>query len=213
MGGIGDTFSSLTWVYLLGAGFSLYQLYRHRREFWDDTLTPLDRQLAGGVAFFLLVPVGVLFHEFGHMLAAWTTGGKVLGLHYFLYWGYVEYLPSGPDPLQLWYVALAGNFFSYILGIACLAAAVLARNLKLVLRVVLVQLGILEIVQTLIAYPLMSLDPNFNGDWDAIYDFAATPIASWATLAVHLLSLAAFIIFIQRNSQATYLSQGYASGR
>ena len=206
MGGIGDTFSTLTWIYLLGAGFILYQLFQHRREFWDDKLTPRDRQLAGGVAFFLLVPVAVLFHEFGHMLAAWSTGSQVLGLHYFFYWGYVEYIPSSPDPLQAWYVALAGNFFSYILGVACIVAALGLPNLKGIVRVVLAQLGILEIVQTLVAYPLMSLDPSFHGDWDTIYDFSATPVASWATLAWHLLSLVAFIVLIRVSKRLAYLT-------
>jgi hypothetical protein len=208
LGGIGDTFSALSWIYLLGAGFTVYQLFQHRREFWDDKVTTRDRQLAGSVAFFLLVPVAVLFHEFGHMLAAWSTGSEVLGLHYFFYWGYVEYIPSSTDPLQAWYVALAGNFFSYILGIACIVAALTLPNLKLVLRVVLAQLGILEIVQTLILYPLMSLDPNFHGDWDSIYDFAATPVASWTTLAWHLLSLAGFVYLLRANRRLTYLTGG-----
>ena len=209
MGGIGDLLAGVGWLYLVGAGLTLFQLRQHWREFWDDTVTGLDRQLAGGAAFFLLVPMGVLLHEFGHMLAAWSTGSEVLGLHYFIYWGYVDvqYNPAIAGPLLDWYVALAGNFVSYLLGAACLFVALYARQLKLILRVVLMQLGILELVQTLIAYPLMSLDPNFYGDWNSIYSFNA-PLASWATLVVHILSLAAFIYIIRGNSRARALLYG-----
>ena len=149
MGGIGDLLAGVGWLYLIGAGFTLVQLRRHWREFWDDTVSVLDRQLAGSVALFLLVPVGVLLHEFGHMLAAWSTGSQVLGLHYFIYWGYVSYLPATPSPLLDWYVALAGNFVSYLLGVGCLVAALYAPGLRLIARVVLMQLGILELAQTL----------------------------------------------------------------
>lgn len=208
MGGIGDIFSGLSWLYLLGAGYTIYQLSRNWRGFWADKLSPGSYQLAVSVAFFLLVPVGVLLHELGHILAAWSTGSQVLGLHYFIYWGYVEYIPSSNSALLDWYVALAGNFVSYLLGIACIVAALRLSRLKAVLRVVLMQLGILELVQTLILYPLMSLSPGFVGDWNSIYSFRA-PVASWATLVVHLLSLAGFVWLMRANLQATYLSRGY----
>lgn len=202
MGGIGGTFASLTWVYFLGAGFTLYQLSRSWREFWYDGTSGRSRQLASGVAFFLLVPIGVLLHEFGHMLAVWSVGRHVFGLHYFFYWGYVEW--NGGSDLQNWYVALAGNFVSYLLGIACLVAAVRVKTAHPVVNIMLAYLGILELVQTLIAYPLMSLDPNFAGDWDTIYSFAA-PVASGITLALHALSLLAFIVFMRSNREAKRL--------
>lgn len=205
MGGIGDTFSNISFFLLLGGAYTLYQVYVHRREFWDDELTGRDRQLAGGVAFFALVPVAVLLHEFGHILAAWSTGSQVLGLHYFFYWGYVQYIPASQSPLLDWYVALAGNFVSYLVGVLCIAAALRLSQLKGVVRVMLVQIGILEVVQTLIAYPLMSLDPSFHGDWDSIYSFEA-PAASWATLLVHMLSIVGFIVLVRRNKTVTYLS-------
>jgi hypothetical protein len=208
LGGIGDTFAGLSWVYLLGAGFTVYQLSRHWKEFWTNTITPRARQLSGGVAFFLLVPVGVLLHEFGHMVSAWTTSSQVLGLHYFLYWGYVSYIPASDSPLLQWYVSLAGNFVSYALGIACIAAAIGWRNGRPVLRMVLMQLGLLEVVQTLVFYPLISLDPNFNGDWDTIYSFRA-PIASGITLAIHILSLVALVYLLRVNKTARALSGGY----
>jgi hypothetical protein len=201
-------FTAISWVYLLGAGLTVYRLSQNWRQFWDDSLTPLDRQLAAGVAFFLLVPLGVLLHEFGHMLAAWSTSSQVLGLHYFLYWGYVEIVPAANSPLLDWYIALAGNFVSYLLGLACVLVALKARGLKLVLRVTLMQLGLLELLQTLVAYPLMSLDPSFVGDWDTIYSFGA-PVASTATAIWHTVSLVGFIVFLRRSRTANWLLRGY----
>ncbi len=199
MGGIGDTFSSLTIIYMFAGAFTLYQVVKSWRGFWAGKLTAHNRQLSGGVAFFLLVPIGVLLHEFGHMLAAWSTHSQVLGLHYFFYWGYVEYIPSSNSPLLDWYVALAGNFVSYALGIACLAVAAMWGSLRPALRFTIMQLGVLELIQTLIFYPLISIaDPNFHGDWDSIYSFQA-PVASWATLVVHVVSLVGFVLFMRWN--------------
>jgi len=199
LGGIGDTFSSLTIIYMFAGAFTLYQVVKSWRGFWAGALTAHNRQLSGGVAFFLLVPIGVLLHEFGHMLAAWSTHSQVLGLHYFFYWGYVEYIPSSNSPLQDWYVALAGNFVSYALGIACLAVAATWDSLRPALRFTIMQLGVLELIQTLIFYPLISIaDPNFHGDWDSIYSFQA-PVASWATLVVHVVSLVGFVLFMRWN--------------
>jgi hypothetical protein len=199
LGGIGDTFSTLTIIYLFAGAFTLYQVVKSWRGFWAGALTAHNRQLSGGVAFFLLVPIGVLLHEFGHMLAAWSTHSQVLGLHYFVYWGYVEYIPSSNGPLLDWYVALAGNFVSYALGIACLAVAATWGSLRPALRFTIMQLGVLELIQTLIFYPLISIaDPNFHGDWDSIYSFQA-PVASWATLVVHVVSLVGFVLFMRWN--------------
>jgi len=199
LGGIGDTFSLISIFYLFVGAYTVYQLARNWRTFWDDNYTAEDRNLAGLTAFFLLVPLGVLLHEFGHMLAVWHTGGTVEGLGYFLYWGYVTYIPATSDNyLHEWYIALAGNFVSYALGIACLAVAYFGNRLKRVVRAVLYQLGILEILQTLIFYPLLSLATGFEGDWDTIYSFNF-PAGSAATLAVHLLSLVAFFLVLRSN--------------
>lgn len=197
-------------AYLAGAGFTLYQLFHRWRAFLDRSFTAGDRQLASGVALFLLVPVGVLLHEFGHMAATWSIGGQVQGLSYFFYWGYVTIdLPSG-DPAASWYVAVAGNIVSYLLGILCVALAVLWRTLIPTLRLVLLDLGIYQLVLTLIGYPVLSLTTDFGGDWDNIYSFES-PLASWATLAVHAVSLVGFILFLRRSREANYLLNGPAA--
>jgi hypothetical protein len=202
---ISDSFTPLSLIYLFGAGYTVFQMVKGWRQLRSGRLTPANRRLASGIAFFLLVPVGVLLHEWGHMLAAWSTGGQVLGLHYFLYWGYVQYIPASADPLPIWWVSLAGNLVSYLLGVVCIAAGLLARGLAPVLRSILLVLGILELAQTLIFYPLISLDPGFGGDWDTIYSFDA-PVASWLTLIVHLASLAGMVWLFRSNNTARELT-------
>jgi hypothetical protein len=198
LGGIGDTFASFSWVYLIGAGYTIYLLSRAWKPFWGPRVGASARQLAAMIAFFLLLPVGVLLHELGHMLAASLLGLQVFGLHYFLYWGYVVH--AGGTDLQNWSVALAGNFASFALGVTCLVLSVRLKPVRPAVNIILSQLGVLEIAQTLIAYPLMSLDPAFHGDWDTIYSFA-TPVAGAIALAVHLASLVLFVLFIKRNAR------------
>jgi hypothetical protein len=198
LGGIGDIFASFSWIYLLGAGYTVYMLSRSWKHMWGPRAGASTRQVAAMVAFFLLVPVGVLLHELGHVLAAWAAGLQVFGLHYFFYWGYVVHA-SGTD-LQNWFVSLAGNFASYALGVACLFLALRIPPRRPAINIILAQLGILEIVQTLIAYPLMSLDPAFQGDWDTIYSLD-TPVPAAIALAVHLASLVAFVILLNRNAR------------
>lgn len=207
MSGIQDTFQFVSVLYLLGAGYTLYLLGQRWRALWDDELTEQDRQLAVMVAIFLLVPIGVLLHELGHIAAAWSTGSQVLRLNFYLYWANVEYIPSNPSPLLEWYVALAGNLVSYLLGIACIAIALFAPRLKVGLRAIAINLGIYELLFTLIMYPLMSLDPGFDGDWDAIYSFRE-PVAASVTLAVHTASLILLMRFLNSNKKAKWLWQG-----
>lgn len=205
MGGIGDTFTLLSVFYLFGAGYTVYEMAKGWRRLRTGQLTPFNRRLSSSIAFFLLVPVGVLLHELGHILAAWSTGGRVLSLNYFLYWGYVEYIPASRDPLPIWWVSLSGNLVSYLLGVACVAAALLWRRAAPLIRSILIILGILELAQTLIFYPLLSMQPGFDGDWDTIYSFDV-PLASGVTLALHLLSLAGMVWLFRKNEEARELT-------
>ncbi|MDQ3707344.1 MAG: hypothetical protein M3437_19385 [Chloroflexota bacterium] len=198
MNGIGDTFASFSWIYLLGAAYTIYLLSRGWKQLWSPRAGASTRQLAAMIAFFLLVPVGVLLHELGHMVVAQLLGLQVFGLHYFFYWGYVVHA-SGTE-MQNWIVSLAGNFASYALGVACLVLALRLPPKRPAVNIILAQLGILELVQTLIAYPLMSLDPAFEGDWDTIYSLDA-PARAAIVLAVHFASLAAFVILLNRNAR------------
>jgi hypothetical protein len=61
------------------------------------------------------------------------------------------------------------------------------------------------LAQTLIFYPLISLDPGFSGDWDAIYSFDA-PAASWLTLVVHVASLIGMVWLFRKNDTVRQLT-------
>src|SRR5438445_814193 len=54
-------------------------LVRRWSSFWSQPLDANSRQLAVQVAFFLIIPVGVLLHETGHAVATWSVGGHVGG--------------------------------------------------------------------------------------------------------------------------------------
>ena len=41
-------------------------IFRHRREMFDDDFTPDDRRLMMQAAFYILVPISVALHELGH---------------------------------------------------------------------------------------------------------------------------------------------------
>jgi hypothetical protein len=60
LGGISDTFTPLSLIYLFGAGYTVFQMAKGWRQFRSGQLTTFNRRLASGIAFFLLVPVGVL---------------------------------------------------------------------------------------------------------------------------------------------------------
>ena len=68
--------------------------------------------------------------------------------------------------------------------------------------------GQLEIVFTLIVYPLMTFGGYFSSDWRTIYDFDATPVASTATLAVHAGLLVALWLARERLRETDWVISG-----
>src|SRR5512142_3503694 len=112
-------FDLLSLFYVFVGARALLSLRRNWREFTDDELTGFDRRLAGELAFFVFIPIGVLFHELGHAVATYQVGGTVDwlhgGFHYALFWGYV--IPEGEfSVLQDWWIALSGNLVSVLYG-------------------------------------------------------------------------------------------------
>ena len=190
-------------ISLLSAAVSVYtivQLVKRWRSFSDDVITEADYQLAGLVAFFLLIPVGVFCHEAGHALATKQLGGDVAEFQWRVFWGYVR--PAGRfTDLEYWWIALAGNLVSVLLGLAAFPVARLAR--PPIVKVVAGLFGRYELVFALFLYPLMSFT-GFDGDWRVIYDFAVRP---WAqlTLAVHV-ALLGFLWWRSRQSEQKKLA-------
>ncbi len=173
----------------VAAFVTLVALVRSWTSLWDADFTAADRRLATQVAVFLVPPVVVLLHELGHVAAVLAVGAEVVDFHYGLFEGSVTAsgrLSAG----QNWFVAVAGNVVGAVAGLAMAVAGVRGRGLRPPLRHILILGGVLEVVFTLVGYPLLSLSATF-GDWVVVYDFDRTPVLSTATLAVHVLGLAA----------------------
>jgi hypothetical protein len=175
-------------IALLFTGLALLglpRLARGWRELAAPRLSEEGKALAVYVAVFLAVPVATMAHELGHLVVARALGAADAALHYRVFWGFVDYaerLPGHGD----WWVALAGNAVSWALAVLALLASGLA--LPPALRYTLRVFGMLEMIHTLIAYPLLSLSSLPGADWSVIYGHPFWP-GTWVVAAVHAASL------------------------
>ena len=151
----------------LAAAATLFAFVKGWKRYWDDDFTPDDRRLGTQVAVFVIPPVVVLFHELGHLLTAKALGVHVVGFHYGVFEGSVTI--DGPRTInQDWVIALAGNAVGIAIGLAMLGIGVVGEKLRRPARYLLIMGGLLELVFSLIAYPVLSLSARF-GDWITIY--------------------------------------------
>jgi len=160
------------------------RLIKNWKSFWDDVVTPYDTRLVTEVAFFLLIPFGVLLHELGHAIAVWHYGGTVLDFEWRVYWGYVSHEGYFTD-LERWWISFSGNLVSILIGIIPLFF--ISRVRKPIIKELLLYFARLELIFSLIVYPLFSF-VGFGGDWVRIYNFSVKPYAQ-ITLALHILLL------------------------
>lgn len=175
-------------------------LVRSWGRFWDSEFTSADRRLATQMAVFLIPPIVVLLHEGGHVLAAVAVGAEVLAFSYGLFEGSVT-IAGGVTPTEDWTIAVAGNIVGGVTGLLMVVAGVSVRTWRRPLRYVLVAGGLLEILFTLVMYPVISLAARF-GDWMAIYDFARTPGLSTVTAVLHAASLSGLWMWWRRRGRA-----------
>jgi hypothetical protein len=175
-------------IALLFTGLALLglpRLVRGWRELLAPQLSEEGKALAVYVAVFLAVPIATMAHELGHLVVARALGATDATLHYRVFWGFVDYatrLPGQGD----WWVALAGNAVSWALAALGLLASGWA--MPPALRYTAHLFGLLEMIHTLVAYPLLSLSSLPGADWSAIYGqpfWAGT----WVVAAVHAASL------------------------
>lgn len=163
---------------------TIWKLITNWRSFCDDSVTAKDRFLIQRTATFILIPIGVFFHELGHALATWQVGGKVVEFQWRIFWGYV--VPVGDfSPEEFWWIAFSGNLVSIALGLLALIAIFFVK--KTVWKELLYTFAIVELIYSLIFYPIFSFTA-FRGDWLTIYNLTIQPYAQ-ITLFVHLLLL------------------------
>jgi len=196
---ITSIFDLLSLFYLARGALVVVQLVRSWRLFWDADITRADRQLANNLAFFVLIPLGVFLHEGGHALATWQVGGEVVEFQWRGFWGYVK--PAGDfTPLQDWWIALAGNLVSILLGLAAIPLLLVVR--RGIWAEIIESFARQQSFYALVWYPALSAFAGF-GDWVTIYNFAIVP---WAAimLVVHL-SLLGGLIWLDRSAWAARL--------
>lgn len=144
-----------------------------------------EEALALYVAIFLAVPLATLAHEMGHFVTAEALGASDVSLHYRIFWGYVSYA-GGLSPRGDWWVALAGNAVSWALaaGGLLLFHTPLPPGLRSAART----FGLVEMIHTLVAYPLFSLGGLPGADWSVIYGRPFW-LGTWVVASLHALSL------------------------
>jgi hypothetical protein len=159
-------------------------LWAHRREAFDRQFTGADRHLVDQAAFFLLVPISVALHEFGHAAAIWVYGGKVIEFNYYVFAGSVSYREAFSETQHI-VVAAAGTIVNIVLCAAALIVVFFKRPpLRAAINELLFQFAVISGVNALIFYPLLDFAVGMNGDWSQMYD-GGVPTLSAAILAIH----------------------------
>ncbi len=192
------TFSALQLVSLAMAALSLRTLVRAwhgRRSLLAEPIIPRQLSLLVEIALFLVVPLGVLFHEVGHLVAVWLAGGQVTGFGYLLFLGWVEY--SGvANPFARFWIALSGNLVSLVLGSALLVMGLFLRVRRPLSVVFLASSGLI-LATTLVFYPVLDLVSGLYGDWMQLYR-APWPYPLWLGIVHGGLVLGSVVLWRSR---------------
>lgn len=193
-----SSFDFLAIFYSILSIDTILRLSNNWKSFWDDKITAKDKFILERVAIFILIPLGVFFHELGHALATLQVGGEVREFQWRVAWGYVIAVGNFL-PVESWWIAFSGNLVSIALGYLAILAVLLVR--KPILKHLFYTFSQVELVYSLIAYPLFSFT-SVRGDWIKIYDFSVKPYAQ-ITLAIHI-----FLIFtLWLNAKTQWLAK------
>jgi hypothetical protein len=145
-------------------------IWINRKEAFDLRFTDRDRALVDQASFFLLVPISVLLHEFGHAVAIWSFGGHVISFDYYVFAGAVSYREPFTNTQQI-VVAAAGTIVNIILCGLALAVVFLKRKpYRAAINELLFQFAVISGANALIFYPLLDLVAGMEGDWSQMYD-------------------------------------------
>ncbi len=183
-------FDILAIIYLFRSVQLGLKIWRDWAQIKIEPLTPSKKQLAEQSSYFIAVPIGVLAHEIGHVLAVWAAGGQIAdgGFQYRGFWGYV--VPAGNfTAAQNWFIAIAGTLASLAFGL--FVWLLFRRASSSTLRYFGLRAFRFQVYFSLIYYPIFTL-LGFDGDWRTIYDFSATLILSLATAVLHVGTLFLF---------------------
>ncbi len=169
---------------VIGVRF-VFRLIGQWRETFDRRFTEIDRAMVDQAAFFILVPVSVALHEFGHAIAIWLLGGTVQGWGYYLFAGYVSFDPTEFSRDERVLIVIAGTIVNVLLaGLALLLVFGRRRPMRAAFNEMLVQFTVLSLGNALIVYPALDLTSGLNGDWTQVYR-GGVPALAAAIFAVH----------------------------
>ncbi|MEA2595629.1 MAG: hypothetical protein QOF01_2098 [Thermomicrobiales bacterium] len=187
------TFALISLFYAVIGLRVVRDLWVRRREAFDHRFTEADRYLVDQAAFFILVPVSVALHEFGHAIAIWAFGGKVLDFNYYVFAGSVAYSEPFTNG-QHTIVAAAGTVVNLILCALALGVVFFRRPpFRAAINELLFQFAVISGINALIFYPILDVATGMNGDWTQMYDGRA-PTLSFAIFVVHAgILIAAYI--------------------
>ncbi|MGH2531830.1 MAG: hypothetical protein ACRDJW_05935 [Thermomicrobiales bacterium] len=164
-----ETFALISLVYaVVGVGI-VSRIVRQRRAIFDLKFTEEDRRHVTEAAFFILLPVSVALHEFGHAFAVWSFGGEVVDFGFYVFAGFVGHRGFYTDTERI-LIALAGPAVNVVLSAAALAVVFIRRPpLRPAFNELLVQFAILSALNALVFYPLLDVSIGLNADWSQIY--------------------------------------------
>ncbi|MBA2277790.1 MAG: hypothetical protein H0W06_08500 [Chloroflexia bacterium] len=169
---------------------SIVRLLRRWRETWDDHFTLPDRALVDEAAFFVLIPISVALHEFGHAVAIWAFGGEVVDFGFYGFAGFVAYSEPFTNAQQT-VVAAAGSGVNLLLCLLAIGIVLLWRpSPRAPINELLLQFALLSGINAFIVYPLLDLLSELNGDWRQVY-FGGAPAISAAVIVVQIMTLSA----------------------
>lgn len=162
-------FGLLSLFYIVIGLRLVYQLVRHWRAVWDDQFTVHDRMLVDQAAFFVLIPISVVLHEFGHAIAIWSFGGRVTDFGFYGFAGYVAY--NEPfTPVQQTVVAAAGSIVNLLLCLLGLAFVLYKRPpARASINELLMAFVYVSGINAFVVYPVLDLFSSLNGDWRQMY--------------------------------------------
>ncbi|MDI3340926.1 MAG: hypothetical protein QJR03_10390 [Sphaerobacter sp.] len=186
-----DLVAILSLLMVLVSIRTLVTTVRQRATLFDAAFTRADRQQLAEVAVFLLLPISVLLHEVGHAVAVRAFGGEITGFGYYFFFGYVAHR-GFYTAADLFWIALAGNLVSVVLGLAAIALVVL-RPLRPPVNYLLLMFGAIDLANSLVFYPLLDFAGNLVGDWSQIYT-RDTPVLSGVTGVIHAGLLLAAVV-------------------
>ncbi|HWV22947.1 MAG TPA: site-2 protease family protein [Thermomicrobiales bacterium] len=184
-------FSIISLIYIVIGIRIVAQLIQNWRAVWDHNFTQFDRQIVDQAAFFVLIPISVILHEFGHAVAVWSFGGKVVGYGFYGFAGYVAYNPYGLSDVQQTIISAAGSIVNLLLCLLAIGVVLLKKPpMRAAFNELLIQFTVISGLNAFIVYPVLDMLSGLNGDWRQMYD-SGVPWLSGVIIACQIAILAA----------------------